>query len=145
MASPLLFLIPKNKNPSERKTSGLYHRKFLIIDDKELYLGSANTTISSPFYARRITSLAFTTKNSLKPLKITTPMKVTIYPYTSSLRIKKWPFKKLLHTIDHAKDSIQIAMYTLTHKKIIQALIKAKKTWRSYRHLYGPRNGKRGV
>ncbi|MCH9812281.1 hypothetical protein K0U07_05940 [bacterium] len=124
MGVTVTFHNSKKQKKLRKKTSGLYHRKFLLIDDKELYLGSANCTPPSlTFHGNQI--LGFYHKELINAIQhgtsyISDDLSLYLLPAD-----KKLALQKLLHKIEHAIKRIDLAMYALTHKKIIAALIAA--------------------
>ena len=127
------------------KAQGLMHKKILIIDDQLVFLGSANMTTSSLVLHDNLTvgfhssELANFLKNPLfyQPY---VPRKKIDFPSSLSFKIGNqnaclWllPDKagqalaQLIQEIHSASQTISLAMFTLTHPQLIEALICAKK------------------
>ena len=104
---------------------GLFHRKVLIIDDTEVYLGSANFTTSSLIdQANHIA--AFHDPKLAAFLKggcgVFRNGDLEIYTLPSAAALKR-----LIETIDTAKSSIDLALFTLSHPSLLDALERAEK------------------
>lgn len=105
---------------------GLYHRKWLITDKKRVFLGSTNCSLSSLLVHDNLLvglespGLAQALENN----ETFTNDFLTLFPLPS---YSDKALAKLLEAIDGAKQRIIIAMYTFTHPKIIEHLIKAHK------------------
>lgn len=115
------------------RSKGLMHRKILTLDDTSVFLGSANLTPSSLRHHNNLvigiydpslatflqhpssSSFFFSLSNGVEG-------KIYLLPERQLLGLHH-----LLSEIDHAKKSIKIAMFTLTHPMIQEALIAAKK------------------
>lgn len=108
--------------------SGLMHRKILVIDGSQVFLGTANMTPSSlkmhdnltlgfyaPELARFLTSCpsGYLSFNSGE---------LWLLPEAG-----KEALTQLLSLLNRAEKSIYVAMFTLTHPELTQALIAAKK------------------
>lgn len=110
---------------------GLMHRKILIIDDHLVFLGSANFTTASLQYHDNlvigIQSDTLACNLEYTPSKIFEERfenkKLTLYLLPQKDKKALEHIKKL---IGSAKKSIRVAMFTLTHPELIEALIAAK-------------------
>ncbi len=117
--------LPKSLNAYPVKSQGLMHRKILVIDSVQVFLGTANfTTQSLKMHDNLIAGiwdplLARFFEESIEDAKTFDIGNATI---SSFLRPD---LKQLCQVIDEAKESIQIAMFTLTHPQIVQKLIDA--------------------
>ena len=108
------------------KVSGLYHKKILIIDRKEVYLGSANcTTPSLSFAGNQI--IGFSDPQFIKAMINNNSYRSKNIECYLLPNKKKEALAALLKSIKEAKKRIVIAMYAFTHKSIIQELISASK------------------
>ncbi|MCH9630914.1 MAG: Cardiolipin synthase [Chlamydiia bacterium] len=129
---PKNFRVFQEKLPWElRKTKGLMHEKILLIDSHTTYLGSANMTYESlKIHENLIIGIyneAFTkalSKNTFGIEKFHIEgMDVTFCRLPCK---KEKPSLLIKELIDQASSTIDIAMFTLTHKELINSLIKAK-------------------
>lgn len=130
-------------NWSAIKTSGLMHEKILLIDNDISFLGTANMTYESMkmhdnlvlgFYSEKLNRF-------LQDYSKRIPLKRSFKNTTSELfhlghqTLELWmlPFKgsapldRMVEIISKAQKSIDISIFTLTHPKILNALIDAKK------------------
>lgn len=121
-----------------RKTSGLMHEKILAYDHTTSFFGSANMTYESlkkhdnfvlGIYDKNLfTHIENHHRNRFLGLK-SPPFIGTI----DNQNISLWflPDQKLdalnyfIYLVDQAKSSIKVAIYTLTHKEILEAFIRA--------------------
>ncbi|MCH9620891.1 MAG: Cardiolipin synthase A [Chlamydiia bacterium] len=107
-----------------KKVHGLYHRKILIIDNEELYIGSANCSIPSLcFHGNQI--LGFYNQALIKAIKenkshISDELFFYLLPGSS-----KQALSHLLSLLKNAQAKITLTMLTLTHPDIIDELINA--------------------
>lgn len=117
--------LPSSLHPHVVKSKGLMHRKIVILDDHTVFLGSANLTTSSLQLHDNL-SVGLYDSNMARFLK--SPIGKT-YAFTNGL-LWLLPDPKALteieKRIDSATSSIFIAMFTLTQKNLIAALIRAK-------------------
>lgn len=115
--------------PATKK--GLMHRKITVVDEKRIFLSSANLTPSSLSFHDNMTiglyypALAkelFAQKTSQSTLSLP-EQKATLWmlPEKSSEA-----FDTLLQAIHNAKESLTLALFTLTHPILIQSLEEAK-------------------
>ncbi|MES2345679.1 MAG: phospholipase D-like domain-containing protein [Chlamydiota bacterium] len=112
---------------------GLMHRKILVIDHSLVFLGSANMTSQSLKFHDNLT-LGFFHKELATFLE--TKTKEDYYAFSIKEQeaelfllpdLKGNAIKKLINLIDTAKKKIHLAIFTLTHPLITEALINAKK------------------
>jgi cardiolipin synthase len=108
-----------------RRSKGLMHRKILVIDQAKVFIGSANLTPSSLRHHSNfmigLYSTPFARFLSNPPVN---------YFSLEVLNAEMWllpdteqqALKRLLQLIQSATTSIQIAMFTLTHPQIVEAL-----------------------
>ncbi len=129
-ASPLIEKhFPFSVEVTPYQSKGLMHRKILIIDEEMVYIGSANMTTQSlkmhdnlvvGLYDR---GLAQFLKNSAEasPFDLQA-LKATFWrlPNPDGLAA-------LIEQIHTAKKTVYVALFTLTHPILIDALIEAKK------------------
>ncbi len=125
---------------------GLMHRKIIIIDHKIVFLGSANLTMTSlKHHDNLVVGIAsselanFITDHASfheKPPRTKKSPPVPPFSFTvadEQIELRFLPDQEdktlnyLLSYLTHAKKSIQIAMFTLTHPTIADALIEAFK------------------
>lgn len=113
------------------KTKGLMHRKIAVIDHSLVFLGSANFTPTSLRHHGNLV-LGFYHPDLARYLE--SPFSNQFAFEVSGLKGKLFLLpdpsgrsaRELMTTLAEAKKSIRIAMFTLTHESIIQALIEAK-------------------
>ncbi len=109
---------------NRKKISGLYHKKILIIDDEELYIGSANCTKASlSFHGNQI--FGFYDKDLISSVLSNQSLKTDKIAFYSLPDQKTEAFTNLISHVAGAKTRIIISMYALTHTKIIDEMIKA--------------------
>ena len=115
---------------------GLMHQKIIVTDEKMVFLGSANLTSSSlsmhgnllvgfysPAMARFLTQKAPNSKGAcFRGLVGNQSVELFLLP-----DIKKEAIASLLRMLRLAKESIHLAMFTLTYPVLINELIDAKK------------------
>lgn len=137
-------LLGRSVNVIKRQSEGLMHLKILIIDNKEVLLGSANMTreslsmhhnnvcvFHSPNLANHLQCL---TEELQRPNNLTgntTPEKKFII---GDQEVELWLLsgnprasKRLTKLIDTAQKSIKVAMYTFTRYDLTHALLRAQK------------------
>ncbi|MCI5052577.1 MAG: phospholipase D-like domain-containing protein [Simkaniaceae bacterium] len=108
------------------KSRALMHRKLMIIDKHITLIGSTNLTLSSLVIhdnlLMAIHSEAFATGICLER-PFSTPLKehlLTLYPLPNACALKH-----LIALLDGAEATIKLDMFTLTHPKLIDALLRA--------------------
>ncbi len=125
-ASSSLKRLPSSIQLYPHTSSGLMHRKILVIDRSTLYLGSANFT---PPSLSQHDNLVI---GLLDPQLAGFLAQPTGYFFSFS-RGELWllphegALMRLLSLIDGAKKSIHIAMFTFTHPRVTDALAAANK------------------
>jgi phosphatidylserine/phosphatidylglycerophosphate/cardiolipin synthase-like enzyme len=112
------------------KSRGLMHRKIALIDDAIVFLGSANMTTSSLSLHDNLTCGLYHPGLShyLKaPSAPSFPFEIQGQPALLWLLPDKsgTALKNLLSQIGSAKKSLSIAMFTLTHPVLVEAVIQA--------------------
>ncbi len=135
-----IFYDPSGSHHLEKKIpaaipiliQGLMHKKILVLDQKQVFIGSANFTPTSLCMHDNVViglynkELAFFLENSTE-----NRCNFNIDNQTGELWLlpdfQNQCLTHLLKKINNTKDSIQIALFTFTHPKIIEALICAKK------------------
>lgn len=125
-----------------RKPRGLMHLKILLIDDREVWLGSANMSLSSlevhgnTFLAFSSTTLSAYIEQFAESLINHKPFReppLFVQANKQALTLFLHPFHGkeslsfLIEKIEQAKQRIFVAMYTFTHKDLLDSLIRAKK------------------
>ncbi len=112
-------------HPEAVKSKGLMHRKIVIIDDKTVYLGSANMTTSS---LQLHDNLSVGIYDPQMAVFLKSPTANTYMFDTGVLWLL--PDYSALYAIqdkiDAARSSIFVAMFTLTQTDLIEALVRAK-------------------
>lgn len=130
-SSNLKKILPSTVNIQPIKSRGLMHRKILLIDDATVFLSSANLTPASLRHHDNLVLGIYypPLAQFLKAPKTSS--------FTFDLRSQRADFfllpdpemlglKQLLSCIEQANKKICIAMFTLTHPDIKEALIQAK-------------------
>ena len=129
---PRAFRVFQEKLPWElRKTKGLMHEKILLVDGNTSYLGSANMTYESlKIHENLIVGIYDETfakalsKNTFGIQKFNIEgMDVTFCRLPCKKENPSYLIKNLIET---ATSSINIAMFTLTHKELVNSLIQAR-------------------
>lgn len=108
---------------------GLMHQKILVIDQKHVWIGSANFTteslrlhdnlaawVTSPELAQMILSQGFTHRFTIGG---------QLFEFWNLPRDRKEGLNRLIQLIDQAEQSICIAMYTWTHPDLTEAVVRA--------------------
>jgi phosphatidylserine/phosphatidylglycerophosphate/cardiolipin synthase-like enzyme len=113
-----------------RLSNALMHRKILVEDEKRVFLGSANmTTTSLKMHANLVAGI-------FHPELARFIINKGESPFVFSLEQMKGEFwllpsdaglERILALIQGAKKQILVAMFTLTHPELIEALISAHK------------------
>lgn len=114
------------------KTKGLMHKKLVVIDSSLVFLGSANMTTASlklhdnltlGLYSPEVAQFLEEGTSSYLPFSVGSQRaELYLLPDTK----QKESLTKLISTLDNASSSIFIAMFTLTHPAILEALLRAK-------------------
>lgn len=113
------------------KTKGLMHRKIVVIDHTITFLGSANFTPTSLSHHDNLI-IGFYHKELAQYLEhpFSNHFSFELGHLHGSLFLLPDPsqhsFHSLLSTLESAQKKIHIAMFTLTHPQIVEALIQAK-------------------
>lgn len=126
----------KNICAIPRKCSGLMHRKILIIDNEEIWLGSSNFTTASLRMHDNL-MIAFTSKEIAELLisheKIERPLEKHEF-LLGNQAAELWLLpedrdaeERLIKMIDGAKKTIKVAMFTWTNPKLTKAIVNAHK------------------
>jgi len=134
-----------------RKSQGLMHHKLLVIDHKQVWLGSANMTPTSlsehgnlmlamhcSELAQQIETLAHdlltNSRVSLQPLTLeSNAQRFSLYIHPFHGRDS---LSTLINKIDSARQRAFVAMYTFTHPQIVDALKRAHKRGVDVRVLF---------
>lgn len=114
------------------RRQGLMHRKIVVVDDAQIFLGSANLTTASLRHHDNLIiglhhkGLADFLKNP-KALSFSFSIDDT---QQGDLFLLPDPLQQglnqLIATINQAKDTLRIAMFTLTHPQLTDAIVRAK-------------------
>jgi cardiolipin synthase A/B len=131
-SAPLKKLLPSSIDIHPIKTSGLMHRKIVLIDKTQVFLGTANLTPTSLLYhANLVIGLYHPELAAFLECPATTSYFFKVQRQQGELYLLPDPFKsglsRLIGVIDRAKRKITIAMFTLTHPEIGEALSRAKR------------------
>ena len=112
------------------KAKGLMHRKIITTDDAHVFIGSANMTTSSlvlhdnlsvGFYHPPLARFLNNPLSSYFDFHVENqPCRIWLLPDLEALDY-------LLDQLDQAQSSIFVAMFTLTHPKLLEALASAVK------------------
>ena len=115
----------KKEKALRKKTSGLYHKKILIIDEKEMYIGTANCSKTSlTFHGNQI--FGFNNPLFIQAVLNNTSYRDDFLTYYLLPKDRAFAFDDLLTRIKNAKEHIYITMYALSHAEIINEIINAK-------------------
>lgn len=114
------------------RSTGLMHRKILVIDHQTVYIGSANFTPQSlRMHDNLIVGIEHSPLADYLQSCPTLDFSFQINDQNLELYFlpdfEKKALNKLVHLIDTAKQTISIAMFTLTHPLLTQKLIEAHK------------------
>jgi phosphatidylserine/phosphatidylglycerophosphate/cardiolipin synthase-like enzyme len=131
-SSPLKKWLPPSIQLSPIKSSGLMHLKILLIDHAEVYLGSANLTSSSlRHHANLVAGFFHPGLAAFLENPGSTSYFFEIQGQQGEVYLFPDPLKKgvfrLIQAIEKAQNKINVAMFTLTHPEIAEALVRAKK------------------
>jgi phosphatidylserine/phosphatidylglycerophosphate/cardiolipin synthase-like enzyme len=111
------------------KAKGLMHRKIITTDDAHVFIGSANMTTSSLVLHDNL-SVGFYHPALARFLKAPTSSHFDFNLENQSCRIWLLPDLKALDyltdQLNEAENSIFVAMFTLTHPQLLQALVDAQ-------------------
>ncbi len=114
------------------KSKGLMHKKIVIIDHAQVFLGSANLTTTS---LRHHANLVLGFYNPSLASHLENPAAPPFFSFTTEEQTgeifllpdsQRRGLEKLLESIECAHKKIDVAMFTLTHPDICSALIRAK-------------------
>ena len=127
----LLKKLPKAVITRASASKGLMHKKVLIIDEGTLFLGSANLT---PASLRHHDNLVIGLYSPSLAAFLRAPQASSFSFATNGIEGQIWllpdkelkAFNQLTALLNSAQKTIQIAMFTLTHPQIADALIAAK-------------------
>lgn len=134
-ASPRLYNPAKNFHAYPVLTNGLMHQKILVIDEKMVFLGSANMTKSSLQMHDNLVIGLFSPKIA-SFLRKKTPrksgyIKTMVGAQEVELYLLPDPrggaIQAIKNQIQRADISLKISMFTFTHPALLQAIIDAKK------------------
>lgn len=130
-SAKLLKTLPKTVKLSPSASKGLMHRKILVLDETTLFLGSANLTTAS---MRHHDNLVLGLHCPPLAAYLRYPTSPSFSFTVNDMQGEIWllpdkdlhALSKLISTINSAKKTIKIAMFTLTHPEIAEALIAAR-------------------
>jgi phosphatidylserine/phosphatidylglycerophosphate/cardiolipin synthase-like enzyme len=124
--------LPASANAVPFPSKGLMHRKILVVDDSSVFLGSANFTTASLKHHDNLVIGIF-----CPPLAAClTGEAEAMFPFeVAGQQVELWllpdrgktkpALHKLIAEIAHAQHSIELAIFTLTHPALTEALIDA--------------------
>jgi len=124
--------LPSSIHLTPVKSKGLMHRKIVLIDRTQVYLGSANLTTSSlrhhanlvlGFYHPGLAAFLENPTATSYAFEVQ-EQRGEVYLFPDPLKLG---LSRLIQCIDEAQHQILIAMFTLTHPEITHALIQAQK------------------
>jgi len=107
-----------------KKTRGIRHRKFLIIDEELVCISSVNLTLPSLTVHNNIALMLYD-QNLARSMLENRFYETNQYSYYPLSSCGSLALDKVLFLIENAKKSVQVAMFTLTHPQIVHALIQA--------------------
>lgn len=114
------------------KSSGLMHKKILVVDEIRVFMGSANLTESSLHMHDNLVlgcyhkGLSTFLQTSLDPSYQFTIQGQDLELWSLPEQEKK-AIGRILDEINKAKNSLRVCMFTFTSKEIANALLEAKK------------------
>lgn len=125
-------ILPEAVRSIPIKSKGLMHRKIILVDHSQAFLGSANLTPSSlRHHANLVIGLHHPGLAGFLENPSSTTYSFRIQDQSAELFLfpdpKKAGLVRLIEAICHAKSRIDIAMFTLTHPDIIESLLCAKR------------------
>lgn len=131
-SASLKKILPSSVNIFPIKSSGLMHRKIVLIDKQQVFLGSANLTPSSlRHHANLVIGIHHPPLAAFLEHPTTTSYFFEIERQKGEIFLLPDPQKRglsrLIAQIDGAKKKMRIAMFTLTHPEIAEALLRAQK------------------
>jgi len=111
-------------------STGLMHKKILILDDETVFLGSANLTETSlRLHDNLVMGCLYPPLAHFLKYSQDTYFSFTLdgqeIEIFSLPEIQKRSLHKILHCIDNAQSSIQVSMFTFTHPDILASLLAA--------------------
>lgn len=129
---PLKKILPDSINIIPVKSKGLMHRKIILIDHSQVFLGSANLTTSSlHHHANLVIGIHHPQLAQFLGRPTSTSYLFEVQGQKGEIFLFPDPLKAglshLVESINGAKKEIKIAMFTLTHPEITKALLRAKK------------------
>jgi cardiolipin synthase A/B len=130
-SSNLKKILPSSAHVLPIKSKGLMHRKVVLIDQAQVFLGSANLTATSLRHHDNLV-LGIYSPSLAEFLENPTSTSFSFVLHEQKAEVFLLPdpehsgLKHLLNCLGEAKVKISIAMFTLTHPEIAEALIKAK-------------------
>lgn len=131
-SSNLKKILPHSAKIIPIKSKGLMHRKIVLIDGFQVFLGSANLTASSLRHHDNLV-LGIYSPELAEFLQNPTATSFSFPLEEQQGEVFLLPdpaqtgFLRLLECLNTAQTKISIAMFTLTHPQIAEALIRAKK------------------
>ena len=130
-SSPLNKLLPSSIALRPVDGPGLMHRKIVVTDRRQVFLGTANLTPTSlHHHDNLVLGLYHPDLAEFLASPSATSYLVKLEQQEGELYLfpdpKKAGLNRLIALIDSARTSIKIAIFTLTHPEIGQALIRAK-------------------
>lgn len=121
---------PETARIVPRASKGLMHRKILVIDTASVFLGTANLTPPSlRHHSNCIIGLYAPEFAAFLSHPQTSQFSFSIGSQTATCHLLPdggSALEQLLHLLSGAQRTLHIALFTFTHPKIAQALIKAK-------------------
>lgn len=124
--------LPASIHVTPLKVKGLMHRKIAVLDHAQIFLGSANLTTSSlRHHANLVLGLYCPSLASFLEHPTSSFFAFNIGTLSAELYLlpdpKKLGMHRLIDQIDNAQRRIHVAMFTMTHPALSNALIQAKK------------------
>jgi phosphatidylserine/phosphatidylglycerophosphate/cardiolipin synthase-like enzyme len=111
---------------------GLMHKKILILDNEKVFIGSANFTPTS-LCMHDNTVIGFHSQELAYDILYNISQNTSYQIGNQTIELWHLPdqkhacLNKILYSIESAKKTIRIALFTFTHPKILEELFKAKK------------------
>jgi len=109
-----------------KKTRGLMHRKFLVLDREIVCLSSVNLTEPSLMIHNNLLAILYH-PNLAKHLIDSSFYQDEQLSYYPLPKYGKEGLERILSIINTAKKTIHVGLFTFTHPELVDSLIKAKK------------------
>lgn len=133
--NPIYQKLPPEIKKKPVDVKGIMHRKIVIIDKEEIWMGSMNLTKASlnmhdnlaiKIKSKEMANYIIEMRNRSSKIKDQN-FQIDYQPVELYLLPNPKALERVLEFIDSSEKSLKIAMFTWTHPKITKAVINAKK------------------